>query len=194
MPSGRAVQFFILIVCLFSWEEPQSLWDGWRQGPAFTWETLLLCEVVLGKGGKGSRKFHAYKHCQKRWRLWWRIIEKRLVALTKGKCQNSHKFIEEKPGKDNQSEPSWNHPQLWRSGRLCAYARLHPLRIRERHGTGLKGVKWRKTKNVLPIICFYKVQVISHCLCWPTVHPEKNSGWKTGWGTLYFRKTGPWDS
>ena len=157
MPSGRAVQFFILKACLFSWEEPESLQESWRQGPAFTWVTLLLCEMMLGRSAKGSRKFHAYKHCQKQCRLWWRIIKKKLAALTQGKCQNSHKFTEEKPGKDNQSELSWNHPQLWRSGRLCAYARLHPLRIRGRRGTGLKGIKQRKTKNLLPIICCYKV-------------------------------------
>lgn len=95
MPSGRAIQFFILIVCLFSWEEPESLQESWRQVPAFTWETLLLCEVVLGKGGKGSRKFHAYKHCQKQWRLWWRIIKKRLVALTQAGSTNTRKMSEQ---------------------------------------------------------------------------------------------------
>ena len=37
---------------------------------------------------------------------------------------------------------------------------------------------------------FHKDKVISYRSCWLIVHPERNSEWKTRWGTLHFRKTG----
>ena len=48
------------------------------------------------------------------------------------------------------------------------------------------GVKQRK----LPATYFYKDQVIGHCSHWPTGHSERNSGQRTGWSILYFRKIG----
>ena len=54
--------------------------------------------------------------------------------------------------------------------------------------------KWRQKgrdcKIMWPTIQFYKNQVISHCSCWPTTHPDRNSTWRSGWVTLCSRKIG----
>ena len=45
-----------------------------------------------------------------------------------------------------------------------------------------------QTKKYCSPFQFYKDQVMSHCSCWPTVHPERNSGWSI----LCFRYMNPW--
>ena len=37
---------------------------------------------------------------------------------------------------------------------------------------------------------FNRSQVSSHCNQWPTINPESNSGWRSGWSTSCSMKTG----
>ena len=45
-------------------------------------------------------------------------------------------------------------------------------------------------QSILLTVQFHKDKVISYHSCWLTMHPERNSEWKTRWDTLCFRKTG----
>ena len=63
--SGRASEFFILMPCLFSREKAEPLHQSWRQGHAFTWVTLLLCRMVLGRGGSSWFSWLAFPGIEK---------------------------------------------------------------------------------------------------------------------------------
>ena len=41
----------------------------------------------------------------------------------------------------------------------------------------------------MPTFQLCKSQVINHCSCWPTVHPDRSLRWRSGWGILWSGKT-----
>ena len=42
----------------------------------------------------------------------------------------------------------------------------------------------------MPTFQLHKNQVVNHCSCWPTVHPDRSLRWRSGWGILWSGKTG----